>query len=72
MLLRDYLPRRLDIKINGVDPLKPSTAASYEEACALYFIPGLGHLPLCNIKKSDIDRLHSAMKKIGPPKMTAS
>jgi integrase len=63
-LLADYLPKWLEWKTAGLDPLKPSTAASYREAIGLYFTPGLGHVKLGDISESDVRALYSAMKRI--------
>jgi|SRR5215472_15513850 len=63
-LLRDYLPGWLEWKRAGLDLLKPSNAASYAEAIALYFVPGLDHMKLGRISESDVRALYSAMKKI--------
>jgi hypothetical protein len=44
--------------------LKPSTLASYREAIELYFIPGLGHVRLMDLRDSHFRDLYASMRKI--------
>lgn len=60
----EHLDRWLEWKTTGVDPLKPSTAASYAEAIALYFRPGLGHIRLADLRDRHVEALYAAMRKI--------
>jgi integrase len=62
--LGPYLDKWLAWKSTGVDPLKPSTAASYREAIELYFRPGLGHERLVDLRPDDVKALYAAMRKI--------
>ena len=47
--------------------LKPSTLASYREAIGLYFIPGLGHIRLMDLRDHHFRDLYAAMRLINRP-----
>jgi integrase len=47
--------------------IKPSTLASYREACELYLRPGLGHLRLVDLRGEHFRDLYAAMRLINRP-----
>jgi len=54
--------------LDDVKPgLKPRTWLSYEEACRLYFTPGIGHIKLADLRDHHIRALYAAMRKINRP-----
>jgi site-specific recombinase XerD len=59
----DYLKSWLAGKRN----LKPETFASYTEAIQLYFLPGLGHLRMADLRDHHINDLIEAMQQINRP-----
>jgi integrase len=64
LLVRDYLANWLaGMKLK----LKPLTYVSYEEAVALYFAPGVGHLRLVDLRDHHLQDLVSAMLLINQP-----
>jgi integrase len=64
LLVRDYLANWLaGMKLK----LKPLTYASYEEAVALYFAPGVGHLRLVDLRDHHLQDLVAAMLLINQP-----
>jgi integrase len=60
----EYLARWLE---DRRPELKPRTWASYEEACRLYFTPGIGHLKLADLRDHHIRAVYAAMRKINRP-----
>ncbi|NJP93955.1 site-specific integrase [Nonomuraea sp. FMUSA5-5] len=54
----------LDMWIAGKRRLKDSTRESYEEAIRLYGKPGLGHVPLDQLRESHLEALYLAMGQI--------
>lgn len=62
--LSEYLDRWLTWRETEV---KPSTLASYAEAFALYWKPGLGHMRLADIRDSHVRDVHAAMRKLNTP-----
>src|ERR1700677_2490681 len=63
ILVADYLTTWL----KGKRSLKPRSLESYEEAVRLYFIPGLGHLRLCDLRDHHISDMITAMMQINRP-----
>jgi integrase len=59
----EYLTTWLD----GKRSLKPKTVSSYQEAVRLYFIPGLGHLRMADLRDHHISDLVTAMGQINRP-----
>ena len=45
--------------------LRSSTRRSYEEHIRLYLKPGLGHVPLNDVREHDVERLYAAMRQLG-------
>jgi integrase len=62
----EYLIRRLSWWQSEAE-LKPSTLASYREAIELYFIPGLGHVRLADLRDHHFRDLYAAMRLINRP-----
>lgn len=58
-----YLIRRLNWWESEKE-IKPSTLESYREAIELYFIPGLGHVRLMDLRDSHFRDLYASMRKI--------
>ncbi|MEV0306451.1 tyrosine-type recombinase/integrase [Nonomuraea fuscirosea] len=54
----------LDIWIKSKKRLKDSTRESYEEAIRLYGKPGLGHVPLDQLREGHLEKLYEAMAQI--------
>ena len=52
--------------------IKPRTWASYEEACRLYFVPGLGHIRLAELRDHHIRAVYSVMRRINRPEAGCS
>ncbi|GAA0402525.1 tyrosine-type recombinase/integrase [Microbispora corallina] len=50
--------------ITGKRSLAESTRSSYQEAIDLYFVPGLGHLKLTDLRETHLDQLYEAMGQI--------
>jgi integrase len=44
--------------------LKDSTRESYEEAVELYFVPGIGHIKLADLREHHLDELYEAIGQI--------
>ena len=52
--------------------IKPRTWASYEEAVRLYFVPGLGHIRLAELRDHHIRALYASMRRINRPEAGSS
>ncbi|MBO0834098.1 MAG: hypothetical protein J2P28_01100 [Actinobacteria bacterium] len=61
--LGQYLARRL-IWWGG---LKPSTLSSYREAIERYYVPGLGHVRLIDLRPEHFRDLYAAIRRINKP-----
>jgi integrase len=59
--------RWLDEWLEGRVRLRPGTAVSYRQHLRLYLRPGLGHIPLRQLRTADIERLYRAMRHLGQP-----
>lgn len=66
MMFGAYLERRLRWWESERE-LKPKTLESYREAIQLYFIPGLGHVKLADLRDHHFRDLYAAMRLINRP-----
>ncbi|WP_068922139.1 tyrosine-type recombinase/integrase [Planobispora rosea] len=53
--------------LGGKKSLKPSTRTSYAKHLELYLIPGIGHVPLGELREHHLDKLYEAMEQINRP-----